>query len=177
MKYVKNLLVLFLGFVLCFSVSCKHNNDKVYEKFELSYAKIDGVEFKNSETIELKQNEKQIVVSGIIDEMTQAEKEVFYDKDATHIFVLKIKFNKDKKLSKFVLNGSDKKVYSNNDKEDGYVGSIDELLDSKENEDEFVNLILSANISKYVFDVVYEDGESIQFELLVKAAIATTKDV
>lgn len=175
MKIFRNLFMFAIVFLFMFSaVSCgAKKDDKIPEVVELTSAKISDVEFKNSELLEIKQNKNEVIISGVIDSMSSAQKQVFGEESVSYVVVLKFKFDKEKTLSKFEIKGKDIKVFSDDDSVENYSGKLSEFLDSKDNEDAFANLILSASVREYKLTATYTDGESSVIELKITAALAT----
>lgn len=174
MKIIKKLSSIVMIFCVMLFVACGSNEDsKIAEKVELSTVELNNVEFKNAEGVELKQDKNIITVSGNIDAMTDAQKEVFNKSGITHVVSIKFKFDTEKTLSKFEMKGNETKVYSDNTSVANYTGPLSEFLDSKDSEDAFVYLILSANTEKYTLTSTYTDGSVSAIELKITATLAT----
>ena len=177
MKIFKSISFMLMALIVSLQIiSCgsgrENNQNGIAEVVELTMAKINEVEFKNSKNVELKQEKNIATVSGIIDAMTNAQKEAFGDESVSHMIVVKLKFDKERTISKFEIKGNKTKVYSDSNSEENYAGKLTDILDNKENEDAYVNLILSANTSTYKFTATYTDGTVSNIDLKITATLA-----
>ena len=116
------------------------------------------VEFENGENVELKQDCDEVIISGKIDSMSSAEASEFGKEDVSHVIVLKFEFDNERTISSFEFKGEITKVYSVDNNEENYVGSISDLLDSEPDEDAYCYLILSANTNEYKLTSKYSDS-------------------
>ena len=178
MKKFKIITVALMVMFICFSaVACSFTpNDEpkgVSEKVELSQATLGSVEFENADTVEIKQENDIVTVSGVITAMTDAEKTAFGIDDVTHAVTLKLTFDKEKTISSFELAGDTIKVFSDNENDQNYVGSLTDVLDNEENDDAFCYLILSANTKEYTMTATYTDKTSSVIKLKIEATLAT----
>lgn len=176
---MKKLKILFSLMIMIFMsasiVSCglTGNDKKIAEKVELADVKFEDVDFKNSDAVELKQDDNVVTISGTIDAMSDAQKEAYGKDGITHVVTLKFKFDKEKTLSKFELKGNETKVFSDTTSVENYVGSITDLLDSEDDEDAYANLILLANTSEYKLVSTYTDGTVSSIDVKITATLAT----
>ena len=173
----------YMKVIICFSfiilslifVSCGQKKNNVAEKVTLDKTMLGEVEFANSEKVKIKQDDESVVVSGEIESMSAAQKSEFGVNDVTHVIVLKFMFDKERTIDSFKIEGNVTKVYSTNDKDANYVGSISDLLDSDTSEDAYCNLILSANTKSYTLTSKYSDGTVSTIVLKIEANLVTAK--
>ena len=182
MKKIKFLLsfvmlfVLSLSFVACGNSSGNNNQNSesdVAEKVEFATAKIRDVEFKNSKAASIEQKNNIVTITGILDAMSDSQKEAYNKSGITHAVSLKFKFDKERTLSKFEISGNETKVYSDTKDVANYAGSISDLLDSEDKEDSFAYLVLSANTSEYKLISTYTDGTVSTIKIKITATLAT----
>ena len=151
------------------------NNDKnqISEKVSLSSAMLGEVEFTNADTVKLKQDGETVTISGKIDAMSASQKNAYGVEDITHVVTTKIVFDKERTLQTFKIIGNTTKVYSSDSGEEGYVGSLTDLLDSEEGEDAYCNLILSAQTKSYTLKAIYTDKTERTITVKIEATLAT----
>lgn len=183
MKIFKKLiLIIMITFIPFITIACgstvKGNNSKngPSEKIELTKAVLNEVEFENAKTVSIKQEEHNFTISGTIDAMSKSQKNIFGVDDITHIFVIKLTFDRERTLSSFELKGNTTKVYSDNSSDDNYVGSLTDLLDNDDGEDSYAILILSANTKKYTLTAKYTDDTESEIQVKVVATLATATE-
>ena len=175
MKNLKKICVLILMVVLVPVIVCacdlnNNSNCGTKEKLTLQNVVLSEVEFKNSENVSLKQSCSNVEVGGVIDAMTDAEKAVFGSEDVSHIIAVNLTFDKERTLSYLEIKGNKTKVYSTNQEDENYVGSLTDILDNESGEDAYCGLILSANTKNYQLTIKYTDG----YESVVKIEINAT---
>ena len=174
MKKLKNFIAFIMIFCSMMFIGCGMNDEsKIAEKVELSTVEINNVKFKNSDGVKLEQDKNMVTISGNIDSMNDAQKEAFNKSGITHIIAVKFKFDTERTLSKFEMKGNETKVYSDNTGVANYAGSLTEFLDSKDGEDAYVYLVLSANTEEYKLTSTYTDGTVSVLELKITATLAT----
>ena len=125
----------FISGVIC---GCSFNNNLTYklsEKIELKTVVLNEVEFKNADNVSLNQTYDKVVVGGVVDAMTDAEKAVFGVDDVTHVIAVGLTFDKERTLSYFEIKGNNTKVYSTNSEDENYVGNLTDILDNESGED------------------------------------------
>ena len=172
-KIAKSLLTICMVLVSLVFVACGKDAEKPAEKITLAKTILGEVEFENSDKVEIKQDEREWVVSGEIEAMTDAQKSAFGVENVTHIVVVKFEFDKERTIDYFKIEGETTKVYSTDDSDEKYVGSISDLLDSESSEDAFCYLILSANTKEYKLVSKYTDGVESEVELKIQATLVT----
>ena len=180
MRKVFNLCVsvLVIAVVVFAATACDNLSSKecqTAESVELSSVVLAEVEFKNSEGVKLEQSCDEIEVSGRIDAMTNAQKSVYGVQDVSHVVCVKITFDKERTISSFKMEGSVVKVYSTNNADENYAGSLTDLLDNESGEDAFTNIILSANTKQYKLTIKYTDGYESVLDVEIKATLATAE--
>ena len=175
-KLFKVITGVFLSVMISFVfVACGSNDCKVKETVTLAKTILGEVEFENSENVTLKQDCEKVIVSGSIDAMSAAESSEFGKDDVTHVVVLKFMFDKEKTIDSFEIKGGVTKVYSTDEKDENYVGSISELLDNEADEDAYTYLVLSANTKEYTLTSGYTDGTKSIINLSIEATLASAK--
>ena len=178
-KVFKSISTFVLLFAMCFAfVACgsegRGNNKTVGESVELSSAMLGEIQFDNSDTVRIEQNERDVKISGKIDAMSKSQKNAFGVDDATHVVALKLTFDKERTIASFKIQGDIIKVYSDEKNVDNYVGSISDLLDNESGEDSYCNLILSANTKEYKLITEYSDGHESVLNLKIEATLASS---
>ena len=146
------------------------------EKIELTKAMLSEVEFENAKTVSIEQDSSVFTISGTIDAMSESQKTTFGVDEVTHVFVIKLTFDRERTLSYFELKGNTTKVYSTNSDDENYVGPLTDLLDNEEGEDAYTILILSANTKEYSLTVKYTDDTESRIQVKVVAALATATE-
>ena len=175
-KIIKRVLSVLLVFMASFSlVACGENDCKVKETVTLAKTVLGEVEIENSESVTLKQDCEKVVVGGQIEAMSLAESSEFGKEDVTHVVVLKFEFDKEKTVDSFEIKGEITKVYSTDEKDENYVGSITELLDNEADEDAFTYLVLSANTKEYTLTSEYTDGTTSTIKVVIDATLVSAK--
>lgn len=164
---------LMIYFVIICSTACgiKAGEMSVAEEVSLANAVFCEIEFENSESVKLKQNGDEIIVSGSIEKMSDIQKNVFGDESVSHVIVLKFLFDKERTIDSFEIRGSKTKVYSTDGSVENYVGSISDLLDNEPGEDAFCKLILSANTKQYTLKATYSDSTISLLTLTIDATL------
>ena len=175
MKTIKTFIAIcFLAIIGFVMVACgKTEGCNVKEKVSLATTMLGEVEFDNSENVKLKQDCGEVIISGQIDAMSNAQIAEFGLEDVTHVVVLKFEFDNERTLSCFEIKGATTKVYSTDTSDENYVGSISELLDSEDGEDAYCYLILSANTKEYSLTARYSDESSSEIMLKIDATLVT----
>lgn len=163
-------LVLAFGFVAC----DKTSECSVAEKVTLAKTTLGEVEFENSENVKLEQDCDKVVISGEIDAMSTAQVAEFGVEDVSHVVVLKYLFDKERTISSFEIKGETTKVFSTDETDENYVGSISDLLDSESDEDAFCYLILSANTKEYSLKACYSDDTCSTINVSISATLLET---
>ena len=175
-KILKKMFALSLVMLVMIGVvACGKNNDKscdAKEKVELAKTTLGEIEFENGEGVKLSQDCDVVTISGSIDEMSDSQKMEFGQEGVSHVVVLKFKFDDERTIDKFEIKGGVTKVYSTNDKDENYVGSISELLDSGSGEDAYTYLILSASTKEYKLTSTYSDKSSSVITVKMNASLA-----
>lgn len=178
-KFFKILGACLAVLVICFSFSACENetksSEKSAEKVELTTAMIDDVEFENSESTTIKQNEKDVVIGGRIDAMSKSQKNKYGVDEVTHVVTIKVTFDRERTISSFEIKGDITKVYADEKDVPNYCGKLSDLLDNEPGEDAYCNLILSASTKKYTLTAKYSDGEESSISLKIDATLATAK--
>ena len=177
---MKNLLKMatsvFLMIMLAFGlVACGSNDCKVKETVTLAKTVLGEVEFENGDKVTLKQECDMVVIGGNIDAMSAAELSEFGVEDVSHVVVLKFMFDKEKTIDSFEIKGGVTKIYSTDETNENYVGSITDLLDNEADEDAFAYLVLSANTKEYTLTSGYTDGTSSVLKVVIEATLASAK--
>ncbi len=168
------LIITSVLFVACGNKTPMNNKkDEISEKISLSTAMLGEVEFANAETVELKQEGETVTISGKIDAMSASQKNAYGVEDITHVVTTKIVFDKERTLKTFKIVGNTTKVYSSDNSEEGYVGSLTDLLDSEEGEDAYCNLILSAQTKSYTLKTIYTDNTERTITVKIEATLAS----
>lgn len=172
-KIVKNTLIVILTFVSFCFVACGESKTKTAEEVTLAKTVLGEVEFENSEKVKLKQDENNVVISGEIEAMSDAQKSAFGVDGVTHVVVIKFMFDDERTIDSFEIKGSVTKVYSTDKTVENYVGSISELLENKPSEDAYAKLILSANTKNYTLTCKYSDSTKSVINLKIDANLVT----
>ena len=175
-KFIKIMFSVCLVFVSVVCVACEKRKVDIAEKITLAETVFGEVEFDNSEKVEIDMDNGKWVVSGEIEAMSAAQKSSFGVDDVTHIVVLKFEFDKERTIDYFEIDGNVTKVYSSNNSDKNYVGSISDLLDSESSENAYCYLILSANTKEYKFTVRYTDDVESVVNLKIVATLITATD-
>ena len=175
-KLIKNIAILVSIFISFNFVACGEKKTVIAEKLTLAKTMIGEVEFQNGDGVKIEQEENKWIIDGKIEVMSDAQKAAFGSQDATHVFVVKLLFDKERTIDYLKIKGEITKVYSTDKNDEGYVDSISNILDNEDGEDAFVYLILSANTKSYGLDVKYTDGKSVELEIDVKAMLVTASD-
>ena len=89
------------------------------------------------------------------------------------MIVVKFEFDKERTIDSFTIRGDVTKVYSTNKNDENYVGSLSSLLDNKDGEDAYCNLILSANTKEYTLISKYSDDTTSEIKLKINATLVT----
>ena len=179
-KLIKNICFAFA--IMLFAVSSVACGAKVKtvkavaEKVEGGSVVFSEVEFKNADTVKIKQDNKLVVVSGSIEKMTDAQKVVFNKENVTHVVVLKFMFDDERTIESFEIKGDMTKVYSVDESVDNYVGSISSLLDSEAGEDAYTYLILSANTKEYKLKTTYSDETESVLTVKIDATLVSADE-
>ena len=164
------MILLSVGFVACGSNDCK-----VKETVSLAKTVLGEVEFENSDKVTLKQDCDKVVIGGSIDAMSAAELSEFGVEDVTHVVVLKFMFDKEKTIDSFEIKGAMTKVYSTDETQENFAGSITDLLDNEADEDAFTYLVLSANTKEYTLTSKYTDGTSSVLNVVIEATLVSAE--
>lgn len=172
-KLTRSLALIFFAFLMVVTCACGSNKNQIPEKVELASTMFKEIEFENSDTVKLKQDENEVKITGTINKMSDSQKNVFGVDDVTHVVVLKFTFDRERTISYFKIKGETTKVYSDNSKEAGYTGKLSDLLDNEDNEDAFCYLILSANTKSYELTAKYTDGQVSNVKVEITATLAT----
>ena len=154
-------------------VGCKSQKDSFAETLTLDKAVLNEVEFENSEKTKIKSIEDGFEILGEVEAMTQAQASTFGVDDVTHVVVVKFEFDKERTIDSFTIRGDVTKVYSTNKNDENYVGSLSSLLDNKDGEDAYCNLILSANTKEYTLISKYSDDTTSEIKLKINATLVT----
>ena len=171
-KLLKVSTSVFLMIMLAFGlVACGSNDCKVKETVTLAKTVLGEVEFENGDQVTLKQDCDKVVIGGNIDAMSAAELSEFGVEDVTHVVVLKFMFDKEKTIDSFEIKGAVTKVYSTDETQENYAGSITDLLDNDADEDAFTYLVLSANTKEYTLTSKYTDGTSSVLSVVIDATL------
>ena len=104
--------------------------------------------------------------------MSESQKSAYGVEEVTHVAVVKFVFDKEKTLSSFKIKGNTTKVFSDDNTEDNYVGSLTDLLDSETGEDAYTYLILSANTKDYTLTAKYNDDSESVIKVKITATLA-----
>ena len=131
------------------------------------------VEFESLDKVKLSGGEKDYVVEGEIEAMTAAQKSAFGVEGVTHIVVVKFEFDDERTIDYFKIEGETTKVYSADKNDDGYVGSLTDLLDNDSSEDAYCYLILSANTKEYKLTSRYTDKVEVVIRLKINATLVS----
>ena len=157
-------------------VACGETKDcSVAEKVSLATTTLGEVEFENSENVKLEQDCDKVTISGEIDAMSTAQVAEFGKEDVSHVVVLKYLFDKERTISSFEIKGETTKVYSTDNTDENYVGSITDLLDSESDEDAYCFLILSANTKEYTLTSKYSDDTTSVINVSITATLLDAK--
>lgn len=174
-KFIKSLTLTFLVLVSTIFVACNQEKSVYGEKISLAKTVFREVEFENSDKVKIEQEENQLVVSGEIESMSDAQKSAFGVEGVSHVVVLKFVFDKERTIDYFKIEGETIKVFSTDKNDKNYVGSISGLLDNEGGEDAFCYLILSANTKEYVLTSRYTDDVETKIELKIDATLVKTE--
>lgn len=177
-KFIIAITTLCLAVLVIFNFTAcggKGNSNENAETIELAEATIGEISFENSEAAKLEQDGSLYTISGKIDAMSAAQKNAFGVDGVTHVVCVKFTFDKEKTISSFKVQGDVTKVYSDNDSDEFYSGSLSELLDNEGGEDAYCNLILSASTKEYKLVSTYTDKSSSTITLKINATLATAK--
>ena len=172
-KVMKSIFILCLGLISFVCVACEKKTQKPAEEITLAKTILGEVEFKNSDKVKLEQNNDEWIVSGEIETMSPAQVSAFGVDDVNHVVVVKFIFDKERTIDYFKIKGETIKVYSTDENDENYVGSISSLLDSDSGEDAFCYLILSANTKEYELTSKYTDGNESIIELKIEATLSS----
>ncbi len=172
-KLLKTVISLVLVFISVACVACKNKTTAFSEEITLASTVLDEVEFESSKETKIKQADDGWIVTGRIEAMSEAQKSAFGVQGVTHVVVVKFEFDKKRTIDYFKIDGQTTKVYSTDKNEEGYVGSISSLLDSKSEEDAFCYLILSANTKTYELTAKYTDSVESKIKLNIDATLVT----
>ena len=126
------------------------------------------VEFENAKTVSIEQDSSVFTISGTIDAMSESQKTTFGVDEVTHVFVIKLTFDRERTLSYFELKGNTTKVYSTNSDDENYVGPLTDLLDNEEGEDAYTK--------EYSLTVKYTDDTESRIQVKVVATLATATE-
>ena len=173
-KYLKKYILLLMGmFVLFYVVSCRNKEKiiKVAEEISLANTVFNEVEFENSESVKIDQKLDLVIISGNIEEMSDAQKSVYGDDETTHVVVLKFMFDKEKTIDIFEIKGRQTKVYSSDSSVENYTGKLSAILDNDPEEDAFCYLILSANTKEYMLKATYTDSTSSTIRIKIDSTL------
>ena len=176
-KLLKSMFLVCCAFVVGISViACNGKTEcRVAEKVTLAKTMLGEVEFENSENVKLKQDCDVVKITGQVDAMSTAQASEFGVEDVTHVVVLKFEFDKERTLSYFEIKGETIKVFSTDNTDENYVGSITDLLDSEADEDAFCYLILSANTNDYELTTKYTDDSTSTVKVEIDATLVSAE--
>lgn len=174
-RVIKTTMILILGFISFMCVACNKKNNNISEEITLAKTVLREVEFENSEKVKLNQVDDGFVVDGEIESMSPAQVSAFGVEKVSHVVVFKCLFDKERTIDYFKIKGDTVKVYSTDKNDEGYVGSISNLLDNDASEDAFCYLILSANTKEYEIMSKYTDGVESNFKIKIEATLSETK--
>ena len=166
---------LIIAVLFCACGMTPNNECKTAESIKLETVMLSEVEFKNSDTVLLNQECDNVEISGSIDAMTAAQKSVYGLNDVSHVVALNITFDKERTIDYFKIQGEITKVFSTNNTVENYVGSITDLLDNKQGEDAYANLILSAKTKEYTLTTKYTDGHESEITIKINATLASAE--
>lgn len=177
LKNLKIISFVLLGLMISiFAVACgskpAEKSCEVAEKVELSKTVLSEVEFENADTVKIKQDCDEVVVSGTIEKMSDSQKATYGVEEVTHVAVVKFVFDKERTLESFEIKGNTTKVFSTDETVENYTGKLSELLDNEAGEDAFTTLILSAHTKNYELKSVYTDGTESLIKLKIEATLA-----
>lgn len=162
-----------LGFVMVLVSACGNIKNNLAEKIELGETVLNEVEFSNSDKVEINKQNNEYEITGEIEALSKAQVSAFGMEDVTHAVVVKIVFDKERTIDSFKIKGNVTKVYSTDNTEQNYVGTLSSVLDNEEGEDAYCYLILSANTKEYVFTVKYSDSTESVIKIKIDARLVT----